>query len=118
MTKTKIDGIEFEFDAEDEALAANRARQHESLERYSLPCVHEDSMVLTTEHAASSYGQPVLVVDGVAYGPGDSVPSAPARIIATTRTTGPHTTAREYVRHIYRDDATHTLPALVRKFIS
>lgn len=29
---------------------------------------------LTTEHAASSYGVPVLVVDGVAYGPGDWVP--------------------------------------------
>jgi hypothetical protein len=27
--------------------------------------------LLTTDHAASSYGQPVLVVDGVAHGPGD-----------------------------------------------
>ena len=26
---------------------------------------------LTTDHAASSYGQPVLVLDGEAYGPGD-----------------------------------------------
>lgn len=31
--------------------------------------------VLTTEHAASSYGIPVLVVAGAAYGPGDSLPS-------------------------------------------
>ena len=26
---------------------------------------------LTTDHAASSYGQPVLVLDGDAFGPGD-----------------------------------------------
>ncbi|MDP9115000.1 MAG: hypothetical protein M3O20_15140 [Acidobacteriota bacterium] len=26
---------------------------------------------LTTDHAASSYGQPVLIVDGEAYGPAD-----------------------------------------------
>lgn len=26
---------------------------------------------LTTDHAASSYGQPVAVIDGQAYGPGD-----------------------------------------------
>lgn len=26
---------------------------------------------MTTEHAASSYGLPVLVIDGQAYGPGD-----------------------------------------------
>lgn len=26
---------------------------------------------LTCEHAASSHGQPVLVIDGEAYGPGD-----------------------------------------------
>lgn len=29
------------------------------------------SGVLTTEHAASSYGQPILLVDGQPYGPGD-----------------------------------------------
>jgi hypothetical protein len=28
---------------------------------------------LTTEHAASSYGKPVLVLDGVAYGPEDLI---------------------------------------------
>lgn len=27
--------------------------------------------VLTTDHASASYGQPVLIVEGVAYGPGD-----------------------------------------------
>jgi len=26
---------------------------------------------LTTEHATSSYGRPVVVIDGQAYGPGD-----------------------------------------------
>jgi hypothetical protein len=31
---------------------------------------------LTTEHAASSYGIPVLVFDNVAYGPGDIIPAA------------------------------------------
>jgi hypothetical protein len=29
---------------------------------------------ITNEHSASSYGQPVLVIDGQAYGPGDLVP--------------------------------------------
>jgi len=29
--------------------------------------------VLSDHHAASSYGQPVLVIDGQAYGPGDGV---------------------------------------------
>ena len=28
---------------------------------------------LTTDHSASSYGQPVLVIDGVAYGPADRI---------------------------------------------
>ncbi len=32
-------------------------------------------VVLTTEHAASSYGLPVLVLGGTAYGPGDVLPS-------------------------------------------
>jgi len=38
------------------------------------------SWTLTTEHAASSYGQPVLVhrTDGVAYGPGDIVKPYPS----------------------------------------
>jgi len=31
-------------------------------------------LTLTTEHASSSYGRPVLVVDGQAYGPGDRLP--------------------------------------------
>lgn len=30
-----------------------------------------DRISLTTEHSASSYGIPVLVIDGQAYGPGD-----------------------------------------------
>lgn len=29
--------------------------------------------VLTTDHPASSYGQPVAVVDGQVYGPGDGL---------------------------------------------
>jgi len=38
------------------------------------------SWTLTTEHAASSYGQPVLVhrTDGVAFGPGDIVKPYPS----------------------------------------
>ncbi len=32
-----------------------------------------ETNLLTTEHAASSYGQPVLVIDGQVYGPGDIV---------------------------------------------
>ncbi len=36
---------------------------------------HDDGRigVLTTNHAASSYGLPVLVIEGVAYGPSDSI---------------------------------------------
>lgn len=30
---------------------------------------------LTTDHAASSYGVPVLVIDGAAYGSGDTLPT-------------------------------------------
>ena len=31
-----------------------------------------DAIILTTDHAASSYGQPVLIIDGQAYGPADN----------------------------------------------
>lgn len=33
-----------------------------------------ETEILTDEHAAASYGLPVLVVDGIAYGPGDYLP--------------------------------------------
>ena len=36
--------------------------------------------VLTTDHASSSYGQPVLLVDGVAYGPGDTIDRQPVLV--------------------------------------
>ena len=29
---------------------------------------------LTTEHSASSYGQPIMLVDGIPYGPADEIP--------------------------------------------
>jgi hypothetical protein len=35
----------------------------------------EPEVLLTTDHAASSYGVPVLLIDGQAYGPGDILPS-------------------------------------------
>jgi hypothetical protein len=35
----------------------------------------KEAAILSDEHAASSYGQPVLVWRGQAYGPGDSIPS-------------------------------------------
>ena len=34
-----------------------------------------DTIILTTTHAASSYGVPVLVIDGEAYGPADMTPA-------------------------------------------
>lgn len=34
-----------------------------------------DTITLTTAHAASSYGRPVLVIDGEAYGPADMTPA-------------------------------------------
>ena len=34
-----------------------------------------DSLTLTTNHAASSYGRPVLVIGGEAYGPADMTPA-------------------------------------------
>jgi hypothetical protein len=36
------------------------------------------SVIITDEHAASSYGIPVAVVDGEAYGPADNLPIWPA----------------------------------------
>ena len=35
-----------------------------------VPHIGKD-ITITTDHAMSSYGQPVAVIDGVAYGPGD-----------------------------------------------
>jgi hypothetical protein len=35
----------------------------------------KEAAILSDEHAASCYGQPVLVWRGQAYGPGDSIPS-------------------------------------------
>lgn len=61
---------------------------------------------LSTGHAASSYGQPVLVIDGEAYGPADLLQLPEGTLI----------TAREWVRlahrhreREYRDEA--PLPA-------
>jgi len=34
-----------------------------------------DTLTLTTAHAASSYGVPVLVIEGDAYGPADMTPA-------------------------------------------
>lgn len=34
-----------------------------------------DTLTLTTAHAASSYGRPVLVIEGEAYGPADLTPA-------------------------------------------
>ena len=34
-----------------------------------------DTLTLTTAHAASSYGRPVLVIEGEAYGPADMTPA-------------------------------------------
>lgn len=34
-----------------------------------------DTVTLTTAHSASSYGIPVLVIDGEVYGPGDMTPA-------------------------------------------
>jgi hypothetical protein len=34
-----------------------------------------DTLALTTAHAASSYGRPVLVLEGEAYGPADMTPA-------------------------------------------
>lgn len=38
---------------------------------------HNNRWTLTTDHAASSYGIPVLLIEGVAYGPADRVPGLP-----------------------------------------
>lgn len=40
--------------------------------------------MLTDEHAAASYGLPVLVYKGTAYGPGDLTLSEPLTILPTT----------------------------------
>lgn len=44
-----------------------------------------DTVTLTTNHAASSYGRPVLLLDGAAYGPADMTPAGiPAGELVTT----------------------------------
>jgi hypothetical protein len=42
-------------------------------------------MKLTTNHPASSYGQPILLISGIAYGPCDRTPSgmSAAQIVRT-----------------------------------
>lgn len=37
--------------------------------------VEIDALTLSTAHSASSYGIPVLVIDGEVYGPGDMTPA-------------------------------------------
>jgi len=34
-----------------------------------------DALTLTTAHSSSSYGVPVLVIEGEVYGPGDMTPA-------------------------------------------
>ena len=48
------------------------------------PAEDLESITLTVAHAASSYGRPVLVIDGEAYGPADMTPAGqPAAHIVT-----------------------------------
>lgn len=56
------------------------------LEERGYPLTHDvDTLTLTTNHAASSYGRPVLVLDGQAYGPADMTPAGvPAGELVTT----------------------------------
>ena len=35
----------------------------------------KNKFTLTMNHAASSYGQPILLLNGIAYGPGDRIES-------------------------------------------
>lgn len=44
--------------------------------------------ILTTAHATSSYGMPVLVLDGMAYGPGDTLDGFPAGAVLVTTIAG------------------------------
>jgi hypothetical protein len=48
----------------------------------TIPNRHGGICVLTTNHVASSYGQPVLVIDGHAYGPGDMLAGGPLLIVS------------------------------------
>lgn len=43
---------------------------------------------LTTQHSASSYGLPVLVLDGTAYGPDDDLDGFPAGSVVITILSG------------------------------
>jgi hypothetical protein len=56
------------------------------LEELGLPLTYTlDTLTLTTNHAASSCGRPVLVIDGEAYGPADMTPVGvtAAELVAT-----------------------------------
>ena len=50
----------------------------------TMPYLQGEQVELTTDHAASSHGIPVLVVNGEAYGPHDSVPIGKGSVKATT----------------------------------
>jgi len=41
----------------------------------TITCNDGSEIVLTTEHSSSSYGVPVLLVDGEPFGPSDTFPS-------------------------------------------
>lgn len=53
-----------------------------------------DALTLTTAHSSSSYGVPVLVIEGEVYGPGDMTPAGVtgAELVTTwaARFAGPH----------------------------
>lgn len=65
---------------------------------------------LTTGHAASCYGQPVAVLNGIAYGPGDLDPGDGS--LPWLRQTMAHTVLAAAVRCGARDQA------LVQRFCS
>lgn len=51
------------------------AAELEAAGRPMTPAADVDTVTLTTTHAASSYGMPVLVIEGQAYGPADMTPA-------------------------------------------
>ena len=64
---------------------------------------------LTTEHAASSYGQPVLLLDGNALGPADTIQIAATTVTAqdlvrAIADVAPHAANHDLVQTFLRED--------------
>jgi hypothetical protein len=73
-----------------------------------------DTLTLTTAHAASSYGRPVAVIEGAAYGPEDMTPAGVTGAELVT-TWAAHFLAPLTPQHETAFDGLHAIMAKLRR---